>query len=311
MSVVGIPLLITEDDKEKAIGALLIDSKKKDDFNELDWEFLETIANYFATIIYNQQLSDERSQMQANISKTDTATEVDIILNHFFHNIKDPLQEIRCAFNILRLNDDEKETRDALEQAEKLSNQMLSITEVYSNNFAKTVSKLKTIEVRKLIDKSLDTIEMTTGLPIPVHRKYENLAFKINCNPVFIQLAFREIINNAIKYSNKLDEKKRYLKIDIGHSADDMISITFESSTYKTIPKEKLEEIFNPFRRASTEESGKGLGLSLAGLCVNLHLGKITARNLEPKNDTKSVQFKVTLHKDFGILKGATECIKV
>lgn len=307
MSVVGIPLLITEGNKERAIGVLLIDSEEIDDFKDLDWEFLETTANYFATIIYNQQLSDERAQMQAELSRKDTAAEVDIILNNFFHDIKDPLQEIRCAFNILGLSDDEKETRESLEHAKELSDQMLSITDMYSSNFAKTAGEQKTAEVRKLINDSLDTIAMTTGLPITVQREYEDFDSKINCNPVSIQMAFRSIIDNAIKYSKKLDEKERYLKIDVEHDTDDSLSITFASSTYKAIPEDKLKKIFDPFNRATTEGSGKGLGLSLAGLCVNLHRGQITADNLEPKNNVIAVQFKVTLPKGFGTLSGENE----
>jgi signal transduction histidine kinase len=191
--------------------------------------------------------------------------------------------------------EDEATAKKYYEEAEKLSLNLLSISDDFSANFAKTVSERKTIKIQDLITHSLDTVEKTRGLDIEVQGNFKESDLKINCFPQFVELAFRDIINNAIKYSRDLKKSEKYLKIDIQHESDDSLEIIFENRTKELIPDEKLKSIFDPFMRGTKRIFGKGLGLSLAGLCIKLHKGEIKAENVKNR---KAVRFKITFPKE-------------
>ncbi len=301
-SEVVIPLKIYEGkEEEEVIGCLVIDSIIPNDFTDFDWKFHETIASYLAIAIHNQRLYKERARYRETLSQTDRTAELHIILNSFFHDIKDPLQEIQCAFNIAKMCEDEANEKKYYKKAENLSLNLLSISDEFSANFAQTVSERKTVKIQYLITHSLETIEKTRGLDIEAQGNFKESNIKINCFPQFVELAFRDIINNAIKYSTGLKKSERYLKIDIQHEGDDSLEIIFENSTKEPIPGEKLESIFDPFMRGTKRMFGKGLGLSLAGLCIKLHKGEIRAENVKNR---KAVRFKITIPKGLIIKTG-------
>lgn len=298
-SEVAIPLKIKEGKEEKVIGCLVIDSIIPNDFKDFDWKFHETIASYLAIAIHNQRLYKDRAVYREKLSQTDKTAELHIILNSFFHDIKDPLQEIQSAFNLANMCEDEAGAKKYYQAAEKLSINLLSIANDFSANFAKTVSERETIKIQDLINHSLDTVETTRGLDIDVQGNFKESDLKINCFPQYIELAFRGIINNASKYSKGLKKYERYLKIDIQHESDDSVSIIFENRTKEPIPADKLESIFDPFMRGTKRMFGKGLGLTLVGLCIKLHKGEIKAENDKNRH---AVRFKITFPKEL-ILK--------
>ena len=171
----------------------------------------------------------------------------------------------------------------------------MSISDEFSANFAKTVSERKTIRIQDLITHSLDTVEKTRGLDIEILGNFKESDLKINCFPQFVELAFRGIIDNAGKYSKGLKKSERYLKIEIQDDSDDSVAIIFENRTKEPIPGEKLENIFDPFMRGTKRIFGKGLGLTLVGLCIKLNKGEIKAEN---DKNRQAVRFKITFPKE-------------
>ncbi len=279
------------------------DSLKANDFQDFDWKFHQAIADYLATTIHNQQLYEERATFLEELSRMDRTTELSIFLNSFFHDIKNPLSEINSAINIIEMNSKEPVSLKCAKRLKKLSIQVLTTYDEFVNNFAKTVYKREQKGIHKLIINSLKTIEKTIGLDIEITGNYVDSDFRILCYPVFIELAFRSIIDNAIKYSRKLESSRRYLDIHVELGTEkEPVRIIFESSTCYSIPEDKLELIFKPFERVMSGEAGSGLGLSLANLCVKLHNGDINASNLE---DKAAVRFVVTLPKARELIKGA------
>lgn len=290
---VGIPLKIKEGNEEKVIGVLVIDSVKPNDFQDFDWKFYETVANYLAISIYNQQLYEERARFQEELSRIDRTTELSIFLKSFFHEIKNPLSELNSAINLIEMNVKDPSSQKYIDKAKEISHQMLSGYEEFVNSFAKPVNKRETIEVQKLLENSLQTVEKTSGLGIEPKYNYNGGEFRINCYPVYIELAFRSIINNAVKFSRGVNPKERYLEISVdSNDENNSVTTVFESSAIEKIPEDKLESIFKPFERIITREQGSGLGLALADLCVKMHNGDIKAENVREKN---AVRFKITL----------------
>ena len=90
-------------------------------------------------------------------------------------------------------------------------------------------------------------------------------------NAELLFTAIKNIVSNACKYSN---DHKAVIKLK---AAPDTISITI-TDRGMGIPQEELKYIFQPFYRVNTtsQQSGFGLGLSLANRIIKLHKGTIS-----------------------------------
>jgi GAF domain-containing protein len=298
---VAIPLKIKEGTKEeRIIGFLVIDSIIPGDFRELDLQFIETIADYLAIAIHNQRLYEERARYQEDFYSLDRSLALQAFMKSFIHDITAPVQEIRSQTSIMKI-DGEAGWEENLDQLEYLSDKLLSSYDEVVKDFARPFSEPVTVCIREIIVNSLETVEKTRGLGIPIKGNFWNSDINIECYSVFIEMAFRAIINNAIRYSQGLEPRTRYLKIDVkSNNENNLVTISFESSTIERIPPEKLKEIFRPFVRIISKDQGHGLGLSLAFECINLHNGEIKAENVEGKS---AVRFLITLPRNLKIKK--------
>lgn len=95
----------------------------------------------------------------------------------------------------------------------------------------------------------------------------------LKCDPDKIQRVFDNLLRNAVVYSYAGTE----LIIQADGDKDNLI-LKF-SNHGETIPREKLERIFEQFYRLDTGRgtAGAGLGLAIAKQIVMLHKGTITA----------------------------------
>lgn len=297
---VAIPLIIREsNEKEKVIGILVIDSIIPNDFKNFDLQFHETIANYLAITIHNQQLYEERTRYQEKVYREDRSMALQIFMKSFFHDVVPQIQKIRSKINIMRLDGKEK-WEENLEELDDKADNVLSRYEKLKKDLSRAhFEKFVTKSIRELIFNSLETVEITRGLGVvPIKGNYNDTELTLECYPVFIEMAFRAIIYNAIKYSQAVEPKERYLEINVKQTIkDNKILISFENRTVETIPQEKLKEIFKPFVRIANKVKvkGEGLGLNLAAECIRkLHNGDIWAENIEKK---PAVCFSISLPK--------------
>jgi two-component system sensor histidine kinase VanS len=110
----------------------------------------------------------------------------------------------------------------------------------------------------------------------------------LRCDADKMQRVLDNLLRNAVSYSFEnsaveitavQDEKEIKLKI-LNHG--------------NTIPKEKLERIFEQFYRLDTargsNSGGAGLGLAIAKEIVELHRGTITARS-----ENELIEFEVVI----------------
>ena len=97
----------------------------------------------------------------------------------------------------------------------------------------------------------------------------------MNCDAGKIQRVFDNLLRNAVNYSYDGTE----ITIEAEQS-EDGVTLKF-SNRGGTIPREKLERIFEQFYRLDTGRgsSGAGLGLAIAKQIITLHKGTITAES--------------------------------
>ncbi len=108
------------------------------------------------------------------------------------------------------------------------------------------------------------------------------------CDADKLQRVFDNLLRNAVLYSFRgteimitAEQQKYALLVKVTNHGD-------------TIPKEKLERLFEQFYRLdaarSTDSGSAGLGLAIAKQIVELHNGTITARS-----EAEMIEFTVTL----------------
>ena len=95
-----------------------------------------------------------------------------------------------------------------------------------------------------------------------------------------LRRACDNVLRNAIRHAPK------GTSVAIGVKAHDRRATISIRDFGPGVPADALPEIFKPFYRVETDRGrasgGVGLGLAIASRAVELHHGKITARNANP-----------------------------
>jgi len=248
-------------------------------------------------ILLESKLNNIRVDLVSNQNKAKEALQKknDLIM-YMAHDLKTPLTSI---IGYLTLLTDEKEIPENLQKKymdialkkslrlEELTNQFFDITRYNLQSMPITKQNIDLVFLlEQLVEESY---------PMLQEKKLECILNK----PKAIQFmgdgdklarAFGNLLKNAINYSYL----NTTIKIDI-KEYEDKIEIVFKNKGDK-IPEYKLEKIFDKFYRAdesrTSSTGGAGLGLAITKQIIELHNGKIYA-----KNDNEFIEFYIELSK--------------
>ena len=248
-------------------------------------------------ILLESKLNNIRVDLVSNQNKAKEALQKknDLIM-YMAHDLKTPLTSI---IGYLTLLTDEKEIPENLQKKymdialkkslrlEELTNQFFDITRY---NLQSMLITKQNIDLVFLLEQLVEE-----SYPMLQEKKLECILNK----PKAIQFmgdgdklarAFGNLLKNAINYSYL----NTTIKIDI-KEYEDKIEIVFKNKGDK-IPEYKLEKIFDKFYRAdesrTSSTGGAGLGLAITKQIIELHNGKIYA-----KNDNEFIEFYIELSK--------------
>ena len=240
------------------------------------------------------ELNLAREQALRNIdTANDAVRRKNDLIMYLAHDLKTPLASVIGYLNLLR---DEKEISEELRQkylsisldkAERLEDLINEFFEIARFNLSTITLQYSRINLTRLLEQL--TFEFK---PI---MKEKNLGCKLyapkdimlSCDADKIQRMFDNLLRNAVIYSYENSEIEIIVK-----NNDDKIIITFVNFG-DTIPKEKLDRIFEQFYRldaARSTSGGAGLGLAIARQIAELHGGSITA-----DSEADRIEFEVTL----------------
>ena len=231
----------------------------------------------------------ERNQ---RIARESEKKKNDLIV-YLAHDLKTPLTSVIGYLTLLR---DEREISPELrekylkialnksERLEDLINEFFEITRFNLSNLSLEKSK---VNLKLMLEQIIFEFKpMLSEKEIDVDLNFSGDEFvRIDINKM--QRVFDNLLRNAINYS--FEESL----IDIIVEKNENLLIKFINQG-DTIPKEKLERLFEQFFRLDSSRTsatgGSGLGLSIAKDIVKLHGGDLTASSHDER-----VEFKIEL----------------
>jgi PAS domain S-box-containing protein len=276
------PLLLNH----RLFGTLSFGSRSRDQFDDGDIAFFQTIADY-VTAAY------DRLELVRELKEADRRK--DLFLATLAHELRNPLAPIRSGLELLPLthNDPEmaQQVYDAMErqlrQMSRLLDDLLDVSRITRDKLAlkKTPVELgavvqSAVEIsRPAIDAAGHTLTVTLPAePVP-----------IEADPVRLAQVFSNLLNNAAKYTSQGGHIWLTATIDA-----EEITVRVRDDGVGIAP-ELLPRVFEPFVQGgpgSPGQGGLGIGLMLARRLIELHGGGITAASGGPG---QGAEFTVTL----------------
>lgn len=236
-------------------------------------EHYEDISTQMLAIKTNM-LRNEQTLREEALRKND-------LITYLAHDLKTPLTSIIGYLSLLdeipempekQRTKYTKITLDKAQRLEKLINEFFDITRY----------NLQQISIEKeMADLSYMLLQMADEF-YPVLQAHGNTAeldvdedITVMADTMKLARVFNNILKNAVAYSSPNTPIKIQAKKKENH-----VQISF-SNQGKTIPKQKLDSIFEKFFRLddarTTNTGGAGLGLAIAKEIITLHDGTILA----------------------------------
>lgn len=222
--------------------------------------------------IRERNLLDQRAAKEAEQRKND-------LIVYLAHDLRTPLTSVIGYLTLLReepqLSTDlrARYTNIALEKAERLEQLIGEFFEITRFNLTSMTLEKEEVDLSVMLEQL--SYEF---LPVMQEKQLTwklSLQKEVHCliDSEKMERAFDNLIRNAINYS--YENTKLHLSLNI---VDEKISIQL-TNRGKTIPKEKLTRIFEPFYRIDTARQtttgGTGLGLPITKEMIELHGGTI------------------------------------
>ncbi len=212
------------------------------------------------------------------------------------HDLKTPLTSVIGYLTLLRdegqISEDlrQKYLSISLEKAEHLEDLINEFFEITRFNLSNLTLELSRVNLTRMLEQlvyefkpMLDEKQLDCKLSVP-----KDLEWK--CDIGKMQRVFDNLLRNAVNYSFEKDTI--FLSVTEEVAGIKIVCVNHGN----TIPKEKLERIFEQFYRLdtarTTRSGGAGLGLAIAKEIVELHHGTISAFS-----ENETIRFEIVLPK--------------
>ncbi|WP_346898655.1 ATP-binding protein [uncultured Roseibium sp.] len=181
------------------------------------------------------------------------------------HDLRTPITSLRLRAEFI---EDDENREKIIETLEEMS-QMTEATLAFARDEA-AKEEARPTDLGSLLE-SLAGDQQDLGHQVTVH---EAARLVISCRPVALKRAFRNLIENGIRYGEA---------VEIGLVRDGKDAVVTLSDQGPGIPEDRLAEVFEPFVRLeesrSEETGGIGLGLAITRSIIHAHGGTIELKN--------------------------------
>jgi PAS domain S-box-containing protein len=258
----------------RLLGTLAFASRDKDQFDDEEVAFIETICHYVTVACERLRLLNELKE---------SGTRKDEFLAMLAHELRNPLAPIRSAVQVLHVKGstvpDARWSRAVidrqLQHLTRLVDDLLDISRITRN---KLVLRTSSIELAEVITGAVES-----SRPL-IEQCGHELTVSLAPEPVFVEgdavrlsQVFQNLLNNAAKYT----ERGGRISLTAERQGDDVVVRVKDTGV--GIPREVLPRLFEMFYQADRSleraQSGLGVGLALARRLVEAHGGRIEARS--------------------------------
>lgn len=261
----------------------LIDENAEDVVLSPELAAIEKKINYMKHTLKQRKLQTELAEQRKN----------DLVV-YLAHDLKTPLTSVIGYLTLLRdeskISEElkEKYLSISLEKAERLEdliNEFFEITRFNLSNITLEYSRVNLTRLLEQLTYEFKPMLLEKNLTCELEIAPDTM---MKCDANKMQRVFDNLLRNAVNYS--FDDGTIHIS---AVQNEDYLIIKF-TNCGNTIPREKLERIFEQFYRLdaarSSRNGGAGLGLAIAKEIVELHKGTITA-----KSDNEVTEFEVTI----------------
>lgn len=186
-------------------------------------------------------------------------------LNNF---IKDTTHELNTPISAILMSTENKNLSE--KQIERVKISAKRISEIYNDltylflENKETIKDIQIYNLKDLIDEQMEYLELISSKKkILLNKNIGNFNYKINKDD-FIRI-FNNLVSNAIKYNKVAGTIDISLKNNILKISDSGIGIE----------KDKLNDIYKRYYRATNEQGGFGIGLNIVSYICSFYNIKI------------------------------------
>lgn len=252
-----------------------------------------TLSKALYEIQYELNIARERALRNAELAREAEKRKNDLIV-YLAHDLKTPLTSVIGYLTLLR---DEPEispeararyTGIALDKAERLEQLINEFFDITRFSLTTLSLEARTINFSRMLEQTVSEFYPVFAEKNLSCRAEIQPDTELVCDPDKLARVFDNLFRNAVNYSYPDSE------ITLAMTAESEAVTVSVANRGATVPKEKLDRIFEQFFRLdsarSTGTGGAGLGLAIAKEIVALHGGTIAA-----ESENESIVFTVTL----------------
>jgi two-component system sensor histidine kinase CpxA len=196
------------------------------------------------------------------------------------HELRSPLARLAVAVELARSGEDRDAALNRIEkEADRLNALVGELLQVTRAEGDPTSLRDESVRLDELLRDVVDDCS--------VEAKARDCRIELKANPPAQVRGDRELLRRAIEnvIRNAIRHAPRETPVEVSLSTDGYASIRIRDYG-PGVPEEHLPRIFDAFYRVETDRNrssgGVGLGLSIARRAVELHKGRIVARNSAP-----------------------------
>jgi signal transduction histidine kinase len=203
------------------------------------------------------------------------------LLQDVSHELRSPLTRLDVAVDLASTSDDPGEFLGRIKRdigrLSVLVNELLQLTRAEGDP---TAHHLEPVQLDLLLEGLFEDCEVEAWAKGCRIERESMPPLEMMGEPELLRRAFENVVRNAVRHAPK------GTTVEIGlDSAGDAARISVRDHG-PGVPEELLAAIFEPFFRVERDRSrasgGIGLGLAIARRAVDLHRGRISARNAQP-----------------------------
>lgn len=225
--------------------------------------------------------------------------ELELFTSMVSHDLRSPLRTLGEIAEIVSLENKEKLSPDGIEGLSLITSKSKNLSQLVDDLLQLSRMRnyephFETIHIRSLLEPMIDEILGDYDGMKERCKVFLNVDQKLTiaADKSLITQVFRNLIDNAVKYSTKVDEPRITINAT---GKDDSVQFTI-SDNGAGFDSAKADQLFEPFKRLHTSKEffGTGMGLAIVKRIVNLHNGKINAQS----SPGKGAEFHFTLRNE-------------